>query len=558
MMIPITMIHRVKTGLSLIAGMILLTIHAAPVRAQEDDNPRVSNVKGQYASIKSYGEILGFYQGVAPDPSLTKHWQGIQRSAGTGTPYLFVSRSGDNEAGKHANVAVVEMLSRNTDGGRFRSNRLNLTTQPLNTAPPAMDRVVHNIEFTDYNHAGGLQRIGNILAVPLEDPTNSTTNPKGKVVFYDVTNPRSPTRLAAEITADHNYGVVGIMKIPNDGRYLVALSWQRDQKIEFWRSNVTNLRDPSLSFEIKYIWDYTELVEGNWYWQTGTDQAPIRGTYQCLNFVVQTDGTIYMIGMRNDISSGGGADRMQLFRVTLLGDNVSITEERDISGNFMERHMTCRGGNGNFIAAGGVHITPNGELILYSTEHDNDGPNGCIKMGEFGLIQGGVTDKFAGAAWVELHDDTQFEGRKLLLDSRDRPYQNWNSLDTVESFNGMAESMMWYAPTGTTIRCYENVNSGGSYLELVGDGTLHVVQNLGDWNNRIKSVAIVAGDPGPTIIVPTVPFPDALTGFTALQLIGSKPYTRLKVYTGNYNIRPVVTSRTLIEGLGGNTVIGAP
>lgn len=218
---------------------ILLAVLLAPVvaQAQEDDNPRVENVEAKFAALKTYGEIMGFYLGAgAPDPTVYKHWQGIQRSVAPGTPYFFVSRSGEHEAGKHPNIAVVEMLSRNKDRGRLRSNRLNTSSKPLDTAPPAMDRIVTNIEFTDYDHVGGIQRIGQYLVVPLEGRKDEN-NPKGKVVFYDVKDPRSPVRLPGEIHVDHDCGVVGIAKIPSDDHYLIALTWGYNLSVEFWRSN---------------------------------------------------------------------------------------------------------------------------------------------------------------------------------------------------------------------------------------------------------------------------------------------------------------------------------
>jgi hypothetical protein len=37
----------------------------------------------------------------------------------------------------------------------------------------------------------------------------------------------------------------------------------------------------------------------------------------------------------------------------------------------------------NLDAAAGAYVTPSGELHMYAAEHDNDGPEGSIKMKEF-------------------------------------------------------------------------------------------------------------------------------------------------------------------------------
>lgn len=55
----------------------------------------VPNVGAQFNSLALRPDPLAYGLGNAPDPSLGKHYQGIVRRHGPGTPYLFVARSGN-------------------------------------------------------------------------------------------------------------------------------------------------------------------------------------------------------------------------------------------------------------------------------------------------------------------------------------------------------------------------------------------------------------------------------------------------------------------------------
>ena len=96
----------------------------------------VPDVINQFNNLNQRPDALAFGLGNSPTPTLTRHYQGIVRKGGAGTPYLFVSRSGNAppeceiveqelscDSGP-GNVIVVRMGSRDTSGERLRSNRL--------------------------------------------------------------------------------------------------------------------------------------------------------------------------------------------------------------------------------------------------------------------------------------------------------------------------------------------------------------------------------------------------------------------------------------------------
>jgi hypothetical protein len=149
----------------------------------------VPDVVAQFQALSERGDALGFGIGDSPDPSVSHHYQGIARSHGPGKPYFFITRSEDGPA----NLLIVSMESRPTNGERLRSNRLMRGKDTDDTPPPSNDKVVAWYPFYElygwpnYKHAGGMQLLGDVLAVPLEDPFLGETR-KTLIVFFDVSN----------------------------------------------------------------------------------------------------------------------------------------------------------------------------------------------------------------------------------------------------------------------------------------------------------------------------------------------------------------------------------
>ncbi len=160
----------------------------------DDCNVCVPDVPGAIRALRNRGDIMGFHMNGAPDVDLFHHWQGVQRPMSGGGRYLVVSRSLETES-TDVSFVVVEMASRNDDGLRFRSNRLAPSIDFDSTPPPLEDTVVAIVPHeVGYLHAGGIQLLGNVLAVPFE-----TGNPTSKVVLFDLADPLNPVRLENEV-----------------------------------------------------------------------------------------------------------------------------------------------------------------------------------------------------------------------------------------------------------------------------------------------------------------------------------------------------------------------
>src|SRR5262249_29206762 len=176
-----------------------------------------------------------------------------------------------------------------------------------------------------------------------------------------------------------------------------------------------------------------------------------------------------------------------------------------------QRHLWCTahdvGRICDFAAAGGFHITPAGELILYATEHANGGPDGTVRMAEFrsatvfrpgspnlapkadargpyGVVEGGsVTVSGTGtpplaSAWAELFEDTDFRDRSLVFDWDDRLADDFDDFDALDEFGDEASSLIFRAPVGCSLQLHEARAYGGRRLVLNGTGSVLRVPDL--------------------------------------------------------------------------------
>ena len=476
-----------------LAGLASLLMAAAPallgavVKPLNDTPLRVRSVFAAFDNLKHHGEPLAFnhaggpvkYNGVPTD----SHYQGIARTTGAGVPYLFVSgsvKSGD----KKGVLLSVRMGSRGTDGERLRSNRLAKDQDMGDTAPPSTDKVAAYREF-NWDHPGGMQVCGDILAVPLEG-ANFDTTVEGRISFFDVSDPESPVELATSITStSHKMGVAGLTKLP-DGHFLVVATWGDNKTVEFYRSSRTNILDPALKWKLHDTWKSDELV-GVQDWPTGNT------SHQMLNFVLQSDGRLFMLGARNTSAATPvitGKDELYLYEVRgseAGSSGIQIVQVKQA------RHLFCKNqetGFADFLAGIGTYVTPTGELIVYATEHYNKGPGSSVRLMEFRNrdIFPNDSPAYLPTAVIASTDYYVEEGSEILLDgSASRPslVRPW-----IELYDD------------------DNFKTGGGVLTLNGAWGVQSIANLSDspWKfanrdlinineTRVTSIAMIAPSP---------------------------------------------------------------
>lgn len=396
----------------------------------------VPNVESAWVSLSRRADALAARRGSdMPAATTCKHHQGLARKDGPdGTPYLFVTRSGNQlnsvlcDGGDEPGyLFVIRLASRDKTGERLRTNLMPFNT-PFTTRPHLqVDQVVKVIRLNDtygwpaYRHPGGMQIVGDVLVLGAEEAygDNATRENRATFLFVDVSNPEDPTLLkqfvppdlapGADVDCDdiafgpeHNcaFGTdpVGLTAIKAaDGsccRYLmVAAGGPGNAQVRFYRSlpdagkKTTNLKSPDLAWEMvgKYTVSDIEACLGA-EWPESQGDLIQGGQHQMLNFVRENDldGQLYMIGGRRDgiIANPNADELIDLYKVNLTPSGAPAA----CPFNFVRSRQMGDAAwgefqyTGSFSAAAGVYVSPSGELIVYRMKHDS---NDFLVFGEF-------------------------------------------------------------------------------------------------------------------------------------------------------------------------------
>jgi hypothetical protein len=497
---------RINARTQTILGMSAAAMLSTGSWAQPDLPPpgghTVDSVVSQFLTLAHHPDPITVRQGVGQDATLCKHYQGVVRhSAPDGTPYLIISRSGQRAScaacgfdcsDDPAEIVFARLGSRPTHGERMRSNILNPNLSFKDSSPPAQDTIETSMVFdgtgnrTAWMHAGGMQLVDNVLVVPMERsyPDDSTT---GSLVLIDVMDPANPS-VINEFFLPYQAGVFAMAKDPDTGRYLMAVSGGDTKTLRWYETNLTDLYDPSLNINLLDTWNVDDFnvpasVRDNWEkWQT-------------LNFIRQTDGQLYLATTDNTsaLDNDDGAHLAGLFRVTNSGNNFNLVfqTERQLK---LDDPRT-----GNAAASGGYYVSPSGQLILYTTEHDNKGPGDSVRCGELRSFNVSTADAGyrdpSSDSWIELYnDDTGWNDgspdKSFMLDKIDYSLENWRDLDDEDGWGDEPDSLRYRLPVGHQVLLFEDQNFNGAFLRLFGTGNIESISRLDDFSfgDKIHSV----------------------------------------------------------------------
>ena len=405
------------------------------------------------------------------------------------------------------------MGSRDTHGERFRSNRQTKSAGVNVTPPDPRDRAATWFRFQGgngfphYGHPGGMQTAGHMLALAVEHRYDSSL-PETVVLFINMIDPINPeirSRFSVENEVGGKAGLVAITQLA-DGHYLMMVTGGSNATLTFYRSTLTDLTNENLSWTPLDSWytdtmtqfdpddlDYCgpgstqsngaclsadELYMGaNWPTTGGGNGNP----HQTVQFVRENtiNGSLFLAGARGRIQ---GDDFIDLYRVEcdtplcLAGEQVRLRHAST-------RHLTSKPSFGgerlaNLAAASTFYVSPSGELLFYATEHDNDGPSGTVKAGEwrhkdmvrngsptlqatltlnnpFTVPEGSIDTLAATAkppvtrAWMQLFTDQQYTGTYVVVDYDDYVLDDYNFLYNFEwpfGWYQRVQSWRWQAP----------------------------------------------------------------------------------------------------------------
>ncbi len=281
---------------------------------------------------------------------LNEHFQGIQRVG----HYVLLTGSGKYFEPATGHLVVLEMASRSEVGAWSLPNGSASATTPSST-----DRIVALVDLDLENwHAGGMQRFDEWLAVALygDETTRSV------VRFYgleDPTKPREVTGARIERDASSVKAVAGTRLA--DDRYLVV-TWD-DVTLDFFLSKSTRLEDGFS--QAPNVVTQAEVAGG---FQGGGCGVSGCGTYQNVNFVRQCDGTLFLVGARNEEKASPtlkGNDLASLYRVD-LPDGVENAPRITFVSRFS---FSCEDERCNFGSGAGIHVLDPTHLALYGASH---------------------------------------------------------------------------------------------------------------------------------------------------------------------------------------------
>lgn len=567
-----------RDKLSTVLVLAIFFITLPRVDAQTSDRPDgmrfVPDPANQFRALTERPDPLGLRIGDTPNPSTCRHYQAMARVDGAdGTPFFLVSRSGntpfppgetfcDDSPGetRNGNLVIFRMGSRDKNGERLRSNRLQRGVHVNDTVSPVDDVATIYYTVVDgglvlgdgpgpgppprvYQHPGGMQVVGKMLALAVEHPrgfpptgsvcTLACTPVGGNpeiceecrtyqratyetlIMFFDVSNPEAPVfksqfapRLANG-TLFEKAGAVAITPLPN-GLYLMVVIGNNNSDFHFFRSTIADLSSEFLD------WEPVDRHPG-----PGEDDD-----HQTLNFLREgnIDGRLYLAGARGRVDlpfTSSDRDRIDLYEVTCASPECNPGEDIGLTRVHTGQRIAPFPNTGgsellSLAAANGFYVSPTGELMLYATEHDNDGPHGIVKAGEWrhrdtvrpgsptllptARVNGpiemdeGASITLTGTAgspitkaWIQLYERTDFNesgvlgfgSDRVMVDHPDYDLDNFDDFFALEPSNGLthgniAHSMKWFAPVGCTIRAIDRREGRPDQAKtLVGDGAAH-------------------------------------------------------------------------------------
>ena len=503
---------------------VILWVVLHPLPAAEPGNEGglfvVANAPEQFAALKHHGEALGWRNPEnlgAPDPSSSDHYQGIVRYPRLGEAVFYITQLDDDDGGIEGGyLNVIRLGTRTTSGERLRSNLQRLGSDTEEVTPPADDTwvrslrfdgslVIDDVSFPAYRHPGGMAIADDILLMGIDQPS-SDGSPTGHIVVFELRGDALDPIPIQAIPLDHSIDNLALTDHP-EGGYLLWVNGDGGKDIKVYRTDTPDLRDPDLGiFEVQ-DWDPASGLLGA-DWPTGS------GAHQGSTFLREPDGTLYLIGTRHPGGSPfTGDDFADLYRVS------EPSEGEFVLTLIQTRNLFCvyDGGGGpvdmricNLAAAGSAYASPSGELIIYSSPHDDeDGfDTDIVRMGEFrhrdvnredsplrlpsanaggpytvdegtAVVLSGIGGPPADRPWVELYDDEDFEDRSIVVDFDDSHLLELSEFDGLDDFGDSTTSIRWRCPPGLDVQLFDDDDFGDRFIVLRGTGETQAISNVG-------------------------------------------------------------------------------
>jgi len=326
------------------------------------------------------------------------------------------------------------------------------------------------------------------------------------------------------------------------GEVLIVITAGNSTVLRFYKLTNPDLRSTNNQLTLIDIWNSADINDFKWKnWQT-------------MHFIQQDDGQLFLACGDNTGTPGiGGEDWIRLFKVIRAGNQFSLQYRN-------QRHLYLNQPDmGNIEAACGFYVSPLGQLIFYSGEHDNDGPQSTVKMGEFRSYNAVASC----GGWIELYEDENgwIDGspdRSVILDYVDRNADDWNNLDRF-GFNDDIDSLRWNLPPGRQVVLYKDSGYRGESITVSCMGSM---ASLGGFGDKSSSIRFIGGSTNNETLVCLPPGNSSCNAFTIreglLNLVTCGVPGNMFVRPGSYNEKISIISPVTLSAPDGMVTIGAP
>jgi hypothetical protein len=464
--------------------------------AVNDQQAPIGHVEAEFARLRAKGEYLGAHDGGMIDSlrytssgpgnynGSENHFQGMQRLANG----RFLVVSGGDWATPSSHLFVIKM------GSRPKTGPWLANTRGQDKQPPATDKIVASVSIDSKMwHAGGMDVMGDVLAVPVEYPPPNTLPltrlanlpipkfwdaPRSRIVFFDMKNPTTPKRLKPTIDrAGVKSTAVALCKLPN-GFYLAVVFSAAG--LDFYLSKTKRFNSGFRKRPTRWAIDRVRALEG--------EPRKFDG-YQTINLINQSDGRLYLVGLHNTSGMAptlGGDNNADLFTVDIPGmhrkpENATDSGEAPVITRVSSVKVECKHRQCNMDAAAGVYVD-RGNLIIYSAYHWRQ--SGILRFNEFhGLTRAPKeTITQIGDAWIELFEKRFFGGRFLTVRGpEDAKITNFGRVRAQGSgFDNKVRAVRFQLPIGSTYRLFRKQGFTEKVIDLKGTGRVAEIPDLED------------------------------------------------------------------------------
>ncbi len=233
--------------------------------------------------------------------------------------------------------------------------------------------LINTRRFGNYDHPGGMQSQGEVVAIAMEGPQNPEKY--ASIIFLKVegngfafVNQLALDGSRGEPQQDRvnienaNAATVGFVQLDN-GRYLTAVAGAQHgtKGIWFYESSNTVL-GPETTW--KYLDFYRPASVGY-----GSDMDNnYAGAGGGMNFVTDCTGQIYLFAMTGTDGAGRDDETLQVFEVNRNGNSIELTKVAQQKDSFQ-----LAMNNHSFRWSGSVYITRSGRIAVMNSERREGG-----------------------------------------------------------------------------------------------------------------------------------------------------------------------------------------